>query len=143
MTSLAVDANVVLRLLTDEPRHLADRAVEILAISEERQIALVLAPMIVAEVVYVLERVYGWTRRALADSLLDLIHADTLFVIDREALVRALVWYGGPTKIDFADAYLAGLVAEGAHDAVATFDEDLGRVTKVPVIRSVAELSLL
>lgn len=46
-------------------------------------------------------------------------------------------------RIYLVDAYLAGLVAEGAHDAVATFDEALGRVTKVPVIGSAAELPLL
>jgi predicted nucleic acid-binding protein len=140
VSGLVVVANVVLRLLTDEPRPLADRAAALLTAASERGIPLVIAPLTVAEVVYVLQRVYGWSRRDLADRLLELVAADVFTFLDRGAIRRALGWYGDRSGLDFPDAYLAGLVAEGQHDAVATFDDGLGRSTGAAVVRSAAEL---
>jgi predicted nucleic acid-binding protein len=49
-----LDANVLLSYLTTEPRLLSDRAVAILEIAEAHGIGLVVAPLVLAEVVYVL-----------------------------------------------------------------------------------------
>jgi predicted nucleic acid-binding protein len=143
LSRLVVDANIVLRVLTEDPPELAERATALLNEAAARGVALVLAPLTVAEIVYVLKKYYGWPQREIADRLLELVESEIFEIGERSAIARALTWYGARAGLGFADAYLAGLVAEGAYDAVATFDEDLGRLTKVPVIRSADALPLL
>ena len=54
----AVDAHILLRYLTEEPRDLADRVAAVLEAAERRRIGLVVAALTVAEGVYLLESVY-------------------------------------------------------------------------------------
>ena len=58
MREAIVDAHILLRHLTDEPRDLVDRVAAVLKAAERRRIGLVVAPLTVAEGVYVLESVY-------------------------------------------------------------------------------------
>jgi predicted nucleic-acid-binding protein len=97
----------------------------------------------VAEIVYVLERVYRWPRRDVADRLLNLLDAEVFAFADRAAIRRALGWYGSRASLDLPDAYLAGLVVEGAHDAIATFDEGIGRATGAAVVEAPDDLAKL
>ena len=58
MPEALVDANLLLRYLTNEPRRLADRAAATPQGAEQQRTALVVTPLTLAEVVYVLASVY-------------------------------------------------------------------------------------
>ncbi len=47
----------------------------------ERGVRLVVAPLTLAEVVFVLESTYGWRRREIAAGLLSVLSADVLEVL--------------------------------------------------------------
>lgn len=66
MREALLDANILLRYLTDVPRDLADRVAGILERAEDSGTDLVVAPLIFAEVIYVLQSVYGWSRVDIA-----------------------------------------------------------------------------
>lgn len=135
MREAIVDANILLRFLIDEPRHLADRVVAIFEAAERRHVALVVTALTLAEVVYVLESVYTWERRMIAERLLELVSASVLQIAERDTLAQALAWYRDISSLHFADAYIAALAAAQGHGAVISFDRALRRVPDITLVR--------
>lgn len=135
MREAILDANILLRYLTDDPRELADRAVAILEQAEDQSAALIVAPLTLAEVIYVLESVYRWPRTDVAERLLRLISESSLIVIEEATIVQSLAWYRDRSGLDFADAYIAALAVERGHSTVISFDRDLNRLPGITVVQ--------
>jgi predicted nucleic-acid-binding protein len=140
MPELLVDANVLLRFLTDEPRDLADRANAVLEAAERSHVDLIVSPLIFAEVVYVLESVYTWQRAAIAHRLLDLVSAGVLLILERETINQSLRWYRDVAGVDFADAYVAASAATRGHGRVLSFDRHLRRLPGITVLSEAGEI---
>lgn len=140
MSEVVLDANVLLRFLTGEPHDLANRARAILNEAERKRISLAVTPLTLAEVVYVLESVYGQDRKEIAGQLLDLITAPSLTVLDQPALQQALTWYRDVPGIHFADAYVAAVATARGHGRVASFDRHLRRLPGITAIQQPTDL---
>jgi predicted nucleic acid-binding protein len=121
-----VDANVLLRLLTNDPLPMAEKAAAIAERAERGEILLRVAPLVVAEVVWVLQSFYGHDKRRIADALAALLTARGVDAVDGDAVISALEMMAG-NNVDFVDAYLAQ-VSCGAAEAVCSFDEDFRRL---------------
>ncbi len=137
---LVVDANVLLRYLTNSPSALAEQAAALLEGAVGHHVRLVVAPLTLAEVVYVLTGVYGWQPRDVAHGLLDLLDSQLLVVLEAEVVRQALAWYRDVSAIDFADAYVAALALGRGHGLVATFDRDFQRLPDVHPIMHPSQL---
>jgi predicted nucleic acid-binding protein len=59
MSRLWVDANIVLRFITKEPENMAERAARLMAQAEAGEVSLYIAPLVLAEIVWVL-RFFYW-----------------------------------------------------------------------------------
>lgn len=134
MRELLLDANILLRYLTGEPADLSDRAADLLKAAGQAGIALILTPITVAEVVYVLARVYGRPREEVGRGIGELIESGLFRVQEEEIVLDALHRYGSTNGLAFADAYL--LAAGSARDecGVMTFDQQIVRIADVPVV---------
>jgi predicted nucleic-acid-binding protein len=134
MREIVVDANILLRYLTDDPRELADRATALLETAEREGVALVIAPLILAEVVYVLQSVYSWERRDIAARLLNLVAAAVFTVSEAETMLQALEWYRDTPGLDFADVYIAALARTRSESHVMSFDRRMRRLTGIHLV---------
>jgi AbrB family looped-hinge helix DNA binding protein len=103
-----VDTNVLVRHLTGDPPAQARRATRYL----ERADELLLADLIAAEVVYVLESYYEVPRGQVAETLRAVLAFPAVRVIDPGLLHRALEVYE-VHRLDFADAYLVASADRG------------------------------
>ncbi len=133
MTEAVVDANVLLRYLTGDPAALAERAQKVLQEAEARRVRLVVTSLTVAEVVFVLEHVYRWSRGTIAEGLLKLLTARVFQIPEVAALERAIGWYRNVRRLHFADAYVAAIAAS-RQAAVISFDRELKRLRGLTVI---------
>jgi predicted nucleic-acid-binding protein len=124
--SAFVDTNVLIRHLTGDPAAQAARATRFLAEADE----LLLADLIVAEVVYVLESFYEVARARVADLVRAIIAFDAVRVVDEELLLRAVEVYE-INRLDFAEAYLVASAERSGVDAVASFDRSIDRATTI------------
>jgi predicted nucleic acid-binding protein len=121
-----VDTNVLVRHLTGDPPEQAARATRLLAEAEQ----LLLADLIVAEVVYVLESFYEVPRPRVAELVRAIIAFPAIGVADESLLLRGLEVYE-VHRLDFADAYLVAQAEAAGVDAVVSFDKAIERVTTV------------
>jgi predicted nucleic acid-binding protein len=127
--SAFVDTNVLVRHLTGDPPEQAARATRLLAQTEQ----LLLADLIVAEIVCVLESFYEVPRTRVAELARAIIAFPAIGVADEPLLLRALEVYE-VHRLDFADAYLVAIAETSGVDAVVSFDKAIERV---PTVRRV------
>ena len=105
---------------------MAARATAFLATAGE----LLLADLIVAETIYVLESFYKAPREQIADATRSLLAMDNMVTIDPALLLRAVEIYE-LDRIDFAEAYLIAQAESTGVLAVASFDKSIDRVSTV------------
>ncbi len=124
--SAFVDTNILIRHLTGDPPAQAARATRFLANTDE----LLLADLVVAEVVYVLESYYEVERLRIADMVRAIIAFAAIRVVDEDLLLRAVEVYE-IDRLDFAEAYLVASAERSGVGAVASFDRSIDRVRTV------------
>jgi predicted nucleic-acid-binding protein len=124
--SAFVDTSILVRHLTGEPPAIAARATTYLREATE----LFLVDLIVAETVYVLESFYETPRTQIATTVRSLLALDSILVVDRDVLLRAVEVYE-INRLDFAEAYLVACAESTGIGRVATFDRTVDRVKTV------------
>lgn len=102
----------------------------------EGRLQLVLTPVIVYEIVNVLEFRYRRSRAAIAGELGGILQADGLVIVEKDVLTSALDLYGRTERLDFGDAYLAGRAELEGPPVVASFDRDFDRIEGIRRIAS-------
>ena len=115
-----LDADVVLRYLTDDPPELARRAAVIIDVDDERW----LTDGTIAEVAYVLTRVYGVSRPEVVDALTGFVQRANirLHAMEKGTVVRALAFCRPSGRVSFADALLWACAQSSGIRQVYTFD---------------------
>ena len=105
---------------------MAARATAALAAAQE----LLLADLIVAECVYVLESFYEVERERVAELMRAAIALPSIKTIDRTSLLRALEVYE-VDRLDFAEAYLVAQAEATGVGKVLSFDRSIDRISTV------------
>lgn len=124
--SAFVDTNVLVRHLTGDPPELAARAAAYLHTEPE----LLLADLVVAETVYVLESFYEAPRAQVAEASRSLLALTSIVVVDSALLLWALEVYE-TDRLDFAEAYLVACAESTGVGRIASFDRSIDRVHTV------------
>lgn len=124
--SAFLDTNVLVRHLTGDPPAMAERATALL--NEGSQ--LLLADLVVAEAIYVLESFYEVSREQVATTIRSLLAFDSISVVDRDVLLRAVEVYE-IDRLDFAEAYLVACAESTGIGRVVSFDRSIDRVSTI------------
>ncbi|MBA3309340.1 MAG: type II toxin-antitoxin system VapC family toxin [Nocardioidaceae bacterium] len=124
--SAFLDTNILVRHLTGDPPEMAARAAVYLRTEPE----LLLADLVVAETVYVLESFYEAPRAQVAEAIRSLLALSSTVVVDENLLLRTLEVYE-TDGLDFAEAYLVACAESTGVGRVASFDRSIDRVQTV------------
>jgi predicted nucleic acid-binding protein len=112
--------------LTGDPPEMARRATGLLASGER----LLLADLILAECVCVLESFYVVPRERVAELMRVAIALPTIDTVDPTSLLRALEVYEVEC-LDFAEAYLVAQAEATGVGTIVSFDRSIDRVDSV------------
>jgi predicted nucleic-acid-binding protein len=105
---------------------MAARATAALAAAQE----LLLADLVVAECVYVLESFYEVEREQVAEMMRAAIALPSIKTVDSASLRRALEVYE-VERLDFAEAYLVAQAEATGVGSVLSFDRSIDRVVTI------------
>ena len=122
-----IDANVILRYLTKDPPSLAEAARKVFADAEKGKVILKIVPLVVAEVVWVLESFYEYPKDHIAELLSQILLCDGLDSEDLNRVLEALKLYH-EKNIDFADAFLAVNALDAGPPIICSFDRHFDRI---------------
>jgi len=116
-----VDANIILRYLLNDAEEMSEKASNLLENNE-----IFVPNEVIAEVVYVFEKVYEVERGEICSSLTELFGYNNIQVSDGEVVKEALKVYS-KEKLDFVDAVLYAYNRIRKHK-VYTFDKRLNNL---------------
>jgi predicted nucleic-acid-binding protein len=114
------------RHLTGDPPEMAHRATALLASGE----SLLLADLVLAECVYVLESFYEVPRPRVAELMRSAIALPAIQTVAPSTLLRALEVYE-VDRIDFAEAYLVAQAEATGVNEIVSFDRSIDRIATV------------
>jgi predicted nucleic-acid-binding protein len=129
-----VDANIVLRYLTKDPPEMAEAVFKTFTSAQEGKILLLITSLTVAEVVWVLESYYRYSKSQVAETLTEFLLCDGLEVELLDFVIEALAMYQAK-NLDFADAFLAVTALRKGPQAIYSFDRHFNRVDGLTVLK--------
>jgi len=130
LENLAIDANVVLRYLLRDNDELFAKAKDIFAAIDNGSITVELDPVILAEIIFVMQRVYKQSPADIAAVVLPLIQHEQIIVPDKERYLRALHLYADGLA-HFGDACACAAAIERCGGQLLSFDRDLSKIPEV------------
>jgi predicted nucleic-acid-binding protein len=118
----AVDTNVLVRLVTgDDERQLAVASAFV-------QNAVWVSHIVLAETVWVLQRVYHFEPARIVVTVDLLLHHESVTLQDTDVVVAALDLYRGKTNVGFSDCLVLEIARKAGHLPLGTFDRDLSKL---------------
>ena len=115
---MIIDANVFLRYILDDSEKQSQIAADIIDNNEIH-----LPNEVLAEIVYVLEKVYKVQRKTIKKIFFDFLDKYKITVSNPELIKQTLNKYS-TTKLDFIDCVLFGY-SKVENEKIITFDKDL------------------
>ncbi len=119
--SVFVDTNVFLRFFVRDVESLYEKAYDLFEKAESGKLRLETSELVIAEIVRVLESLYGFTRNEISSILNTLLAAKNLKVAGH-ARVREAVGLYFTGNMDFIDAYNIAYMKAKGYGRIATFD---------------------
>jgi len=127
---LFCDTNVFVRFLTADSARQSPLARRALERAARGDITIAVTDVVIAELAYVLTKVYGLTVALASERLLALLWLPGVECSQPSVVEDALgLWAEG--RVDFVDAYLAALCRGIDETAVLSFDRDFDRIEGV------------
>ncbi len=135
MTSVVVDANVLVSFFVDRDETQRAAAKALLLKAVDGDITAIIPQFVVFEISYVFQTMYGATGERLATLIRDVVTLPGAQVIDDCPWKRVLEAWPDPLP-SLADAAILAVAVTNRYDAVATFDRKLARRVKDAGIRT-------
>jgi len=117
-----IDTNLFIRYLTNDDPQKADRVERLLDQAANREIKLITAEIVLAEVVWVLESYYQVGKPAIGDMLKAILATPGLDVKNGNIIENALQYYS-IQNIDFVDAYIVALMKKYQITGIYSFNK--------------------
>lgn len=118
----AVDTNVLVRLITRDDPDQAEAAQSFIAAGAWA------SHVVVAEMAWVLDAVYGLPARAIAAAIDMLLQEQALTIQDPDVVAAALEQYRANPRLGFSDCLVLELARKAGHLPLGTFDRNLARL---------------
>jgi predicted nucleic-acid-binding protein len=133
-----IDTNVFLRFLIKDKTNpnLSLKSKAIFTLLKDKKITLQTNVLVVAEIVYVLEKYYELSKDRVRELLLPLLSLSYLLIKDKEAILSALNLFA-EKNVDYEDAYTYFDMANEDISDILTFDDKhFKRLDDIKVITS-------
>jgi len=123
----SIDANVILRYLTNDVPEQAKQAEELLNRVEVGNEDVFLPDIILADIIWILEKYYKQTREDIREWITAILSLQGLTFSDKEMALNALDIYVAK-KIDWSDASAAIQMVQRDITEIYSFDKQFDRI---------------
>lgn len=131
---IGLDTNVLLRVLVDDksPQVAAARRFVVEQVNHGHQ--LYVDQIVLVELVWVLESVFGYAKQHVIDAIEGLLH-NTAYLVDGHAIVEAACAEFRVRSADLSDCLIAANYAAAGCGFTATFDKAMRGLPATQVLR--------
>ena len=128
-----IDANIILRYLTNDVQDQAERAGELLAKVEAGSEEVLLPDIILADIIWVLEGYYKQSREQIREWITTILSMQGLRFSDKNVALDALDIYVD-LGIDWSDAFVTGQMINHGIMEIYSFDRHFDRIGAIKKI---------
>ena len=128
-----IDANVILRYLTNDVQDQAEQAGELLAKVEAGSEEVILPDIILADIIWVLEGYYKQSREQIREWITTILSMRGLRFSDKNVALDALDIYVD-LGIDWSDAFVTGQMINHGIMEIYSFDRHFDRIGAIKKI---------
>jgi predicted nucleic-acid-binding protein len=132
----AIDANVILRYLMRDVEQQYGAAAAIMDAVQDARLVVLCDPVTLAEVVWVLQRVYGLSRQQIREGLSPILAASSFQMPDKARYIRALAMHADLVP-HFGDACACAAALEACEGKLLSFDKDLSGAHGITRLESI------
>jgi predicted nucleic-acid-binding protein len=125
-----LDTNVIVRFLLNDEKNQAKKAKDFFETTVKNKEKLVITPLVLAEVIYVLEKFGQASKEELSKILISFLNLPIIIVEEKKILIDALLLYS-KLKIDFVDCYHLSFCQAFGIEKIASFDKDFKKASFV------------
>lgn len=119
-----LDTNVLIRYITQDDGQQAAQAEKAIETARSRNEKLVIQPVVLCEMIWVLEMAYGFTKNDVLSVLDQVMRTAQFKIVDKDVCWKALGDFSRENG-DFADYYVGRANEREGAEATLTFDRAL------------------
>lgn len=119
-----IDTNIIIRFLTKDNKEFSEKSAEIFKKIEKGEIRAKITESVLAEIVYVITKIYGKDREFTANTIKKILDLKGIVNRDKSQLKKALNIFANQ-KIDIVDSLLLSRAKNCL--GVLSFDKDLNK----------------
>lgn len=124
---LWIDTNVIIRIITGDPKDLAEEAEEMIQKVEAGELVLRLTPLVVAECCWVLASFYEADPADIGEALIKFTNSIGVETEEKDVVQQALRYYMD-RNVDFVDTYIAAHAKVNPPEDVVTWDNHFNQL---------------
>lgn len=125
-----IDSNIILRFILSDDIKLSPLASKILQKIENGRTKAYLSAITIAEIIYVLLKVYKFDREEISQKLLPLLQLNNLNV-ENKSIYDSIFRIFTQQRVDFEDAYLVALMNKKKISRIYSFDRDFDKFPQI------------
>lgn len=125
-----IDANILLRFLTNDIPEQAERCAQLLKRAEENREQVLLPDLVLADVVWTLEKFYRQPKARIRDLMTAIVNLRGLRLSSKKVARQALRLYA-QENLDWTDAFVAAQTLSRGQPEIYSFDRDFDKVPGV------------
>ncbi len=133
-----LDTNILMRYFTRDDEQKAAAALALLRRIEAGTEQVMTSPLVLFEVVFLLERTYKLPKDRVADAVLSVLTLPGVKVANK-TLWRVAFQFHLAYAIDFADAYNAAVMQQRGVSEIYTWDKDFDQIPGLTRVEPVSE----
>lgn len=126
----AIDANVILRFLTNDDHVKAEACAKLLEKVERNECRVWLPDLVLADMIWTLEKFYRTSKAEIAELLTPLVSLRGMHCSDKESVLRALSLYTRH-NIDWTDAFVAAQIVSLGAETIISYDRDFDKIGEI------------
>ena len=125
-----IDANIILRFLTNDDPEKATACESLLSRVESGQEQVYLPDLIIADIIWTLEKYYRVEKRKIREMMIRILAPESLYCSSKSQVLSALAIYTSK-KIDWTDAFVAAQMIASDLKEIYSYDQDFDRLQDI------------
>ncbi len=125
-----IDANIILRFLTNDDPEKAAHCEALLKKIEHGNEEVFLPDLILADIIWTLEKFYQVEKKKIQDMLIQLLALKGLHCSNKGSCISALNIYSSK-NIDWTDAFIAAQMNAAGQKEIYSYDRDFDRLDNI------------
>ncbi len=125
-----IDANIILRFLTDDEPVMAEKCRKLLERVERNEEQVYLPDIVLADIVWTLEKFYRVAKPRIREIILPVVGLKGLRCANKKIIARAFDLYAN-LNIDWTDSFVAASMLNIEQDTIYSYDKDFAKIENI------------